>query len=206
MPDNIWDNPADYDALKDGPPYLPKLKTAKLKVSQDRAQLQAVLLENMLKDYAEIKYTELSAVLAYLRALTWLHQTHHWQTNGPLFYGDHLLFDRLYTETNEEIDTVAEKVLGFGPNELVDAIVQADQMGRFLKHIAAMSPLADGLVSSSYCAEECFMTFLQLVYRRLEAKSTLSLGLDNLLQGIADKHEGHLYLLKQRALQQDPAY
>jgi hypothetical protein len=36
------------------------------------------------------------------------------------------------------------------------------------------------------------------VYKLLESKGQLSSGTDNLLQGIADKHEEFVYLLKQR--------
>ena len=50
-------------------------------------------------------------------------------------------------------------------------------------------------------AELRFMAFLEMIYSRLESSEQLSLGVDNFLQGIADKHEGLLYLLKQRVNQ-----
>ena len=201
MSDHIWDSPADYDPMKDGPPYLPRLKTAMRRVSQDMAVVQAVLLENILKDYAGIKGAEVSAVLVYLRSLAWLHQTHHWQTNGSSFYGDHQLFDRLYTGVQTEVDSTAEKAVGLGLTLLVDANMQASQMARVLRHFSCAESTgydATGMVAVSYRAELFFSFFLQMVYLKLEAEQKLSLGLDNFLQGLADKHEEHMYLLKQR--------
>jgi DNA-binding ferritin-like protein len=48
-------------------------------------------------------------LLAILRALQWSHQTAHWKVRGEPFYGDHLLFQKLYEAVGEEIDTLAEK-------------------------------------------------------------------------------------------------
>lgn len=201
MPDNIWETPANYDFFTDGPPYLPKLKTASTKVAQDVCNTQAGLFDNMLQDYGLVKGAEVAAVLVYLRALAWLHQTHHWQTNGTTFYGDHLLFDRLYGAIQAEVDTTAEKSIGVGLTLLVDANMQAPQMVQVLRCFSQPADTdytANAFVSSSYNAELCFSFFLQLAYRKLEAEGNLSLGLDNFLQGLADKNEEHLYLLKQR--------
>jgi hypothetical protein len=47
-------------------------------------------------------------------------------------------------------------------------------------------------------AELRFLVMMQMVAKEMEAKGTLTRGTDNLLAGIEDKHEEHVYLLKQR--------
>ncbi len=46
-------------------------------------------------------YSELAILLALLRSLNILHQSHHWQSEGNQFYSDHLLFQRLYEKIQE---------------------------------------------------------------------------------------------------------
>ena len=99
----------------------------------------------------------------------------------------------------KEVDSTAEKALGIGSSlSLVDPKVQASQMANILRVLEPPITDATGYVASSLRAELYFATFLQLVYRKLEAEQKLSLGLDNFLQGLADKHEENLYLLQQR--------
>jgi hypothetical protein len=159
------------------------------------------LLESMVADYGATKMAELAALVAYLRALSTVHQTHHWQTRGCSYYGDHLLFERLYNTANGEVDGVAEKAVGTGQHLLVQPIMQTAHLGQVLKCLyngAPVDPDPTGYVALSLRAELCFMVFLQLVYAHLETNGGLSLGVDNMLQGIADKHEESLYLLRQR--------
>jgi DNA-binding ferritin-like protein len=43
----------------------------------------------------------------------------HWQAKGQPFYGDHLLFERLYKARVEQIDSLAEVIAGhFGADKL----------------------------------------------------------------------------------------
>ena len=53
-------------------------------------------IEDLFMTYGDAKYAELGIFLDLLRALSLLHHTHHWQTMGSQFYGDHLLYQRLY--------------------------------------------------------------------------------------------------------------
>ena len=39
---------------------------------------------------------KLQWLLACLRAQYWMYQQSHWQVMGPEYYGNHLLFERLY--------------------------------------------------------------------------------------------------------------
>jgi len=171
------------------------------KASDDILSGAQALLSSMVNDYGQAKMAELGALVAMLRALATVHQTHHWQTSGATYYGDHLLFERLYGNVNGEVDGVAEKAIGTGQHLLVQPIMQVAHLGQALKCLYADAPVnpdPTGYVAISLRAELCFMVFLQLAYASLEAGGNLTLGVDNHLQGIADKHEENIYLLRQR--------
>lgn len=145
---------------------------------------------------------ELAELLAVMRAVYLLHQAHHWQTRGPSFYGDHLMFQRLYETLLPEMDSVAERVIarGFGPSaaKLVGAsAVTAKTQALLNRWAPGESPESDdamGLVIQSLDAE---ITLLGRIDSML-ATQKFSNGVQNLLQGIADKHEENTYLLQRR--------
>ena len=76
-----------------------------------------------------------TGLLARFRVLSMYYQQCHWAVRGG-HYGDHLLFERLYNETNEVIDEIAEKGIGVTGN--VDHVV-------LLTHLAAVTGLAKNL-------------------------------------------------------------
>jgi DNA-binding ferritin-like protein len=136
-------------------------------------------------------------ILAILRALEWSHQTAHWKVRGEPFYGDHLLFQKLYQAVGEEIDTLAEKIVGvYGPDALKNLSVLSDTHQFIANHAAT------GAGDSSYqCAlqmEEHLQRALKLAYDELKASGEMSLGLDDFLMATANAHETALYLLRQR--------
>lgn len=136
-------------------------------------------------------------ILAILRALEWSHQTAHWKVRGEPFYGDHLLFQKLYQAVGEEIDTLAEKIVGvYGPDALTNLSVLSDTHQFIANHAAT------GAGDSSYqCAlqmEEHLQRALKLAYDELKASGEMSLGLDDFLMATANAHETALYLLRQR--------
>ena len=63
----------------------------------------------------------LTQLLGILRAIHWSHWTSHWQARGNPSYSDHLLFERLYKNLEEEIDTLAEKIVSYYGAEAVAA-------------------------------------------------------------------------------------
>ena len=52
----------------------------------------------------------LNQVLADTITLRDLYKKHHWQVSGPTFYQLHLLFDKHYSEQNELVDAIAERI------------------------------------------------------------------------------------------------
>jgi DNA-binding ferritin-like protein len=171
-------------------------------ISIDTRPVQGTALFEMLHaEWGHTQFSELSVLLAVARAITMLHQTHHWQARGDAYYGDHLLFDRLYNETLADIDTIAERVVGLGGVELVNVSTQANQVCKLVcdtLNTGRSIPRSQELVQSSLDAEELYLKIVEACKGRLELNGGLSYGTDNLLAGIADKIEGRTYLLKQR--------
>lgn len=175
---SIWHDPTSYDHMQVGPPYLPG-KTAS----------------------AAPPAYPLGALLACLRASSQLHQSNHWRTKGKSFYGDHLLFMRLYEDGLDFIDQVAERAVGMGASAVVDPMVQAQQILGWCTQFCGEGFTSDdpeACVVTSLKAEQQVCRCIDTVYKQLEAAGQLSSGTDNLLQGVADLHEGFVYLLQQR--------
>lgn len=220
----IWHDPTTYDHLRMGPPYLPGPDTSKALgrpkeasggvpdsdsllevrglVAKEAANEEVLnVLGHFLSDYGDNALAELGALLSYLRAINFAHQTHHWQTRGSSFFGDHLLFERIYNETLEMIDSLGERTVGAGSPVLVNPVIQSTHQLLILKELYNGVPIEtspEQCVLISLKGVLRFLVLIQLVYGLLEQKNLLSHGTDNLLQGFADKHEEFLYLLKQR--------
>ena len=193
---SVWVNPLDFDALENGPPYLPESKNMRL-----ANEHSTVVFTNLVQRFMKgAPMPELGAVLVLLRAASHIHQSHHWQTNGGHFYGDHLLFERLYNESQSFIDQVAERAVGAGHPSLVDPKIQSSLINS-LVHIWCGSPGemgASDMVLVSLETERCVVHCIGEARKAMESAGTLSDGTDNLLQGVADKHEEFIYLLQQR--------
>lgn len=170
----LWHDPIAYDALDHGPSYLPARKTLK------QASVGSPLV----------------SLIADLQAASLIHHSHHWNSQGASSYSDHLLYMRLYEESQEAIDQVAEKALGIREVEAIDcvtlAVAMADVVARL--HVAEGISLGErSLATELYVVERVKATI-----SALEERGTLTPGVSNLLEGIADKHETFVYLLQQR--------
>jgi len=139
------------------------------------------------------KLDVMQALLAVLRAVHWSHWTSHWQASGNPSYGDHLLFERLYEGVEDEIDTLAEKIVGeFGP-EAVAPVLQVQQSMLALIRFDHPDPLVRALK-----LEESLQRILKRTYDLIKNQEGMSLGLDDYIMSIANSHETNLYLLRQR--------
>lgn len=160
----------------------------------------AIIVDNMISAWCGAPYAPLSVMLVHLRFLAFVHQTHHWTAKGDPFYGDHLLFGRLYDGVDGEIDQIAEKAVGLGSIDNVNLKLQAAQLLQLVSSYdsATTIPVPSELAKRSLQAECCFLKCLERIIEALRETGVLTRGLDNMLAGIADKHEEHIYLLKQR--------
>lgn len=208
MPHQISKDWRPKNALASGPEVAPETEFVKKIVMDPNVDPNHdISLEHMLGEWAGAPYSELSVLLVHLRYLREMHQTHHWVSKGDPFYGDHLLFDRLYSVITGEIDQVAEKAVGLGSEKNVDLSLQLKQLEKMCSGAYGMSqtiPQPTELAKRSLAAEKNFLKTVSVLVERLEHQGALTPGLENMLGGIADVHEGHAYLLKQRCSQGMP--
>ena len=153
----------------------------------------------MLSAWGNAPYAELSVVLVFLRHLSIVHQTNHWQAKGDSFYGDHKLFEEMYQHVLGEIDSVAERAVGLGQESNVDPLTQMRQVLNVeLALTQATIPSSNMLVNRSLGCEQSFITNVSTLMSSMRDSGTLTLGVENFLSQVIDDHERHVYLLKRR--------
>lgn len=146
------------------------------------------------REQTDVVVKHLTNLLAYLRAMYLSYQTSHWQTKGPTYYGNHLLFQRLYESVQGEVDALAEKVVGYvGP-----AGVEAQgQSGLIASHFNAFAFYGDDHHVRGLRTEEALQRYLKSAYDEIKASGMMTLGLDDWLMATASAHETNVYLLQQ---------
>ena len=139
----------------------------------------------------------LADLLSCVRAVAQAEHSFHWRTRGPAFYGDHLMFERVYNGTAADVDPIAEKLLGLTNNQ--DSLCPATLAAKTAQILADMNLSNDPKLFASE-ARRIEAALINLVTATIQVcGEQMTDGLENLLQGIADKHEGHVYLLQQAA-------
>jgi DNA-binding ferritin-like protein len=151
--------------------------------------------KEMMELYDNHPFAPLASFLAITEALQMVHHSHHWQTHGPEFYADHLLFERLYTAILEEIDTVGEKLIGVSKeSKLTNYFARMKAMDKFLHMVTTQEPY----INVSFKAEQIYLAAGEHMMKTLKEAGLLSPGLEQMIGNILDKHESHVYLLMQR--------
>lgn len=139
-------------------------------------------------------------LLSILRAIHWAHWGAHWKVKGDPFYADHLLFQRLYEGMGEEIDGLAEKIVGiYGPQTVSDTDVMAESL-RFLNQYGdgTEANMYTGLCARALAMEQHLQKAIKDAYDGLKESGEITLGLDDFLMSLASAHETALYLLGQK--------
>lgn len=132
--------------------------------------------------------------VATLKALSLIHQHNHWTTKGIAFYGDHLLFERLYKSTLENLDLAAEKFIGVFGDQCLSYDLQVELLAKvMLKY----KNLEGSPMRMSLQAEKDFLKFSKDAYNCFEEEGKLTLGLDDMVMAIASEREEAVYLLQQ---------
>jgi DNA-binding ferritin-like protein len=149
----------------------------------------------------------LSFILGSLRAIAGVAQSAHWQAYGSNYYSDHLLFERIYKTADADVDALAEKIVGYARRpDCVDARVQALLVAKITETIVKTSTGEERLLTPEehvLCLLSAEEALVDLIWDACEHVE-YSPGVENLLQGIADKHEQSIYLLRQRSTLSQP--
>lgn len=135
----------------------------------------------------------LRVLLALLKAQVIVFQDAHWEVRGPAFYGDHLMFQRLYEGVQEHLDQLAEKMVAlYGPSAVNAKRITALAL-RWVERWSEVSSFHERALQ----AEADFVSTADKVYDLLQAENALSLGMDDYLAATASDHETYQYLLLQ---------
>jgi hypothetical protein len=139
--------------------------------------------------------------VSWLKAMhNWFHAAHH-VTSGATFSGDHVnLYGKIYQEIEDDIDGAIEKAVGLtGDKRMACPILINKTVIVILNQY--QSPVYDGSediveVASNIVTD--YLVFLEEMFKVLEEKDMLSLGLNDMLSASANKFETYVYLLEQR--------
>lgn len=141
-----------------------------------------------------------SLYIATLKAIALIHQHNHWTTKGSNFYGSHLLFERLYDSSLEDLDLAAEKFMGLFGDECLNYDLQAELLHKIL---VKYKNLEGSPFDLSLAVEKDFLKFSKEAYNCFEEDGKLTLGLDDMIMAIASSREEAVYLLQQTAENKD---
>ena len=132
--------------------------------------------------------------------IAWYHAAHH-VTKGTGFGGDHVnIYGEIYTQLDEDLDMIVEKGIGLtGDETLADPVSSlALAATRLSQYPAAANQSAEAIAQHAFALSKEYVEFLEGIYSQFEACG-MSLGLDDLLQGLANQYETYVYLLQQRS-------
>jgi len=114
--------------------------------------------------------------------------------NGTAQYGDHLLFQRFYEAMPQEIDDLAEKMVGYLGTQAVDALSSISQVHTILENLGTINCL----FKKALAMERGLQDGIRICNDTLESMGMLPLGLEDYLASLASSHETNIYLLQQR--------
>ena len=132
--------------------------------------------------------------VATLKGMALIHQQNHWNSMGAHFYGNHLLFMRIYESALENLDTAAEKFIGVFGNKCLRYDLQAELLNKVL---VKYKNLEGSPIEMSLAVEKDFIKFSKSAYDCFDIEEKLTLGVDEMIMAIASKREESVYLLQQ---------
>jgi DNA-binding ferritin-like protein len=152
------------------------------------------------EQYSALPELDLKKYLALMKALQNYYQHAHWISKGEPYYGDHLLFERLYGTLGSQIDVLAEKMVGVGGDHFVCVKTVMGMTSKILSHVPEMDQHTLGyeMVQVSLKLEKMFLSYTKNLYNKMKEDGSLTLGFDDMLMSLYNDHEGNIYLLGQR--------
>lgn len=152
------------------------------------------------------------SLLGLIRLLHMSYHHCHTNTQGPTYYGDHLLLQRLYDagtgspDLVGELDSLMEKMKGLGlqgPVRLDEILKRLqDYYGHFQldSRVESVDPARffPALLDIEVELQRVLTDFNSLLAEQPDLLLENNDGLINLLQGTADAHQANIYLIQQR--------
>lgn len=117
-------------------------------------------------------------------------RTYHWYVTGQKFFSLHNKFEELYTETSENIDELAERILMLNGKPL-------HNLKQYLEHsVLNETSLTKGNLNMVEEAKNGLETLLKLERDTLLATDDADEGTKALLSDLIVAHEKHIWMLK----------
>jgi DNA-binding ferritin-like protein len=138
----------------------------------------------------------LNLYISTLKAISLIATHCHWTVKQKTFFGDHLMFERIYKSSLENLDEAAEKVIGVFGLDNFDYDLQTSFLTKILNKY---SPMKTDPISMLIAIVSDFIKLSVSLYDFLDKNKKLTLGFDDMLCAISNTSEGFLYLLKQTA-------
>ncbi len=141
--------------------------------------------------------------IAWLRALEiWFHHA-HWTTKGKTYYGDHLLFERIYNDVSGLVDPMAEKAVAMCGGEVADTHSCSKLIAEMLCSYPSPSRANEAtmIAATGLALVKDYLETLDESYKKIKEMGGMTMGLDDLMMSHANKLEEFVYLLKQRVHQ-----
>lgn len=135
-----------------------------------------------------------SLYIATLKAMSLIHQHNHWTTQSLNFYGNHLLFERIYKTALDNLDSAGEKFMGLFGSKCLGYDMQASLLNKVL---LKYKNLEGSPAEMSLSVERDFLKFSKEAYDAFDKEGQLTLGLDDMIMAIASERESSVYLLQQ---------
>lgn len=132
---------------------------------------------------------DLQMLLSLLRLAHRQHWTAHWQSRGPMFWGDHKMFKKLYEGLTDHIDTLAEKMIVLCGDECVDLCAGLEREEDLCEQLGQ-----GGNAEKSLAVEHLIMKQAD----KLLQMEGITVGLDDFLNALIDDRETAVYMLTQR--------
>ena len=133
-------------------------------------------------------------LLCYLRSLSLYYQMSHWQVRHSLFFQDHLLCERLYKETNKEIDHLAEKGVGLVGDLIVNLGDHLKDVFEKVREFPEEAEHNKVYFETALNLETEFQGYLE----DCSKAEGVTFGFKNMVGNLQDSSENRSYLLKRR--------
>lgn len=118
-------------------------------------------------------------------------QNFHWNCEGPLFYSLHLLFERIYTEVYDSIDTFAEQLRAL--QVYTPASLQKFSMLTKVEDENSV-PTWDQMLQELLTDSDKMAEIFRITFDMAEANGDH--GLSNFLADRQDAHKKHSWMLR----------
>lgn len=130
--------------------------------------------------------------VATLKCIYSISQQNHWKAKGSSFYSDHLLFQRIYEQTQENVDEAAEKFLAILGDEVLENSLQTNLENKVMNKYKDL----EGFEQTIKIIND-FLDYCKFAYNCFDKENKKSMGMDDMIMSIANKQEEHIYLLTQ---------